>query len=208
MQFFELERRKVSLSFHGKCVMQRLDLLPYYRVIESVDRRQDFILNRGSLKFSTNPFFSIEPTVSPILLPCTFVSLATNGNISAFTFFSASVYRSVWSCFSASFWTSFLSSACACNWACGLRSVYVFSSTFTLGTVPTINSPSPRWLFRQLSHSPPLLASKRVWWSVWAIFAASIFLSVRTSSSATLFASVSTTTLPSSFSCVLPSVVT
>ena len=95
MKFFELERRKVPLSFRGKCVTERLDLLPSYRVIDSVDRRQDFILIRGSLKFSTKAFFSIEATLSPIVLTCTFVSLATNGNISAFIFFSASVYRSV-----------------------------------------------------------------------------------------------------------------
>ena len=95
MQFFELERRKVPLSFHGKFVIKRLDLLPYYRVIECVDRRQNFILIRGSLTLSTNAFLSIEATVSPFVLTCTFVSVATNGNISAFTFFSASVYSSV-----------------------------------------------------------------------------------------------------------------
>ena len=67
MKFLELERQKVPLSFHGKCVTKCLDLLSYYHVIDCVDRRQDFILIRGSLKFSTKAFSSIEATVLPIV---------------------------------------------------------------------------------------------------------------------------------------------
>ena len=73
MQFFELERQKVTLSFLGKSVTKRLDLLSCYRVIDCVDRHQPSIL----IKVSTKAFVSIEVTVSPIVLTCTFVSLVS-----------------------------------------------------------------------------------------------------------------------------------
>ena len=128
--------------------------------------------------------------------------------ISATYFFAASVYRSVWTFFSASFYVSLFITTSASNWACGLPSVYpsvyVFSSTYIIDSVPNKDRPLPRWLFRQLSHSPPLLAWKRVWGQAWALLWASVSLSVRTSTSASLSASVSTITEASKFSSVLP----
>ena len=124
--------------------------------------------------------------------------------ISATYFFAASLYRSVWTFFSASFYAGLFITTSASNGARGLPSVYVFSSTYIIDSVPNNDRPLPRWLFRQLSHSPPLLACKRVWGQAWALLWASVLLSVRTSTSASLSASVSTITEASKFSSVLP----
>ena len=91
----ELVRRKVALSFHGKCVTNCLDLFLCYSVIRSVDRRLDFILIRGSLKVSTKAPISIVVTVWPIALTSTSVTLANNVHIRATVLFSASRYSSV-----------------------------------------------------------------------------------------------------------------
>ena len=134
----ELVRRKVPLSFCGKCVFKCLDLLRWYRVIHRVVRHLDFILIKASLRVLTKAFFLIVVTVSPIALICTSLSLATNVYISATYIFSSSVYRIVYTFFSKNFKASLFRSTFPSNLASGLPSVYASVYVFFADTCLTM----------------------------------------------------------------------